>query len=52
MGDWHMCEGAIDVEAYIGIVQIHIHGKYMLVRSRQCQVSFCMQQQCGFVDTE
>ncbi len=45
----HMCEGTIDMEAYIGMVQRHIlpsrwllSWEVMVIRSRQCQVSFCM----------
>ncbi len=37
MGDWHMCEGAIDVEAYIGIVQRHSHGKSKRLSNRMSQ---------------
>ncbi len=46
----HMCEGTIDVESYIGIIQRYIYclqedvfnGKFMVIRSRQCQLSLCM----------
>ncbi len=53
MGDLHMCEGTIDVEAYIGIVQsiyCIFHRKCLDIRSRQGLILHVLQQH-DFVDT-
>ncbi len=58
MGDWHMCKGTIDMEAYTGIVQRYIlpsrwclswevHGHYIKTMSA---LILHMLQQRGFVD--
>ncbi len=55
--DWHMCDGTIDMEAYIGIVGILVycnqddvfHGKSLVIKSRLqvCSTSCSATQTIG-----